>query len=276
MTCPVCEGDRFVATPVAGLPLRRCLSCGLSVSDFAESNRTETRAVDSEVFEHAFGRLRRSQGQAIVAMARAHVADGDWLDVGCGYGYAVESATSGGFRGRGIEPDDGAAIEARSRGLDVERGFLSDATEPADVISTLDVLEHVQDMDAFAELVKRKARRLWVIKVPSSDGLYFRIAQTLRIQSLAGRLWQVHFEHPHRVYFNESNLRHFLTRHGFEVAAARHVPELPLRSAVERLTLDDSMPRWKACMALPVIALINIVERVRAHSDALVVLARPK
>jgi hypothetical protein len=130
-------------------------------------------------------------------------------------------------------------------------------------------------VNAFARLVRRKARRLWVIKVPSSDGLYFRVAHRLGIASAVERLWQSRYEHPHRVYFDEASLRRFLRGHGFDVAATRYLQEVPTRTVTDRLTLDRRMPRWRARLVVPVVAAINLVEHLRARSDALLVLATP-
>ena len=62
-----------------------------------------------------------------------------------------------------------AASAANARGIDVRHGNLDESTTPADVLSTLDVIEHLDYLDAFAALVKTKCRSFWVIKVPSSS-----------------------------------------------------------------------------------------------------------
>jgi 2-polyprenyl-3-methyl-5-hydroxy-6-metoxy-1,4-benzoquinol methylase len=165
---------------------------------------------------------------------------------------------------------------ARDRGVAVAHGELSDTTASADVVLSLDVLEHLEDMPSFAQLVKRKTRGLWVIKVPSSDGSFFRIAHALRIRSAVERLWQSRYEHPHRVYFNESALRAFLENHGFDILAIRYLQEMPAHTAIARLTLDGGTPRWKARLAVAAISIINLADRLRGRSDALLVIAKPR
>ena len=273
--CPVCDGERFVTTVVAGLTLRRCTACGLRIGVFPKASETGYAFIDSEAYLGSIGQVRRTQSESIVSAVREHLASGDWLDVGCGYGYAVEAARAAGYAARGIEPNLVAAEAAHKRGVDVMHGLLSDSTSPADVVSTLDVLEHLDDINSFAQLVKRKTRGLWVIKVPSSDGLFFRVAHTFRIGSAVERLWQSRYEHPHRWYFNQSTLRRFLEKHGFGIVATRYLQEIPTATAMDRLTLDGAMPRWKARLAVPAIAAINMVERFRARSDALLMIAEP-
>lgn len=274
--CPVCGGERFVTTRIARLTLRRCASCALYVADLAEPGTTAHPRIDPEAYRGSIGVVRQTQSESIVRFASAHLAEGDWLDVGCGYGYAVEAAHAAGYSARGIEPHEATANAARKRASDVTHGVLCDTTRPADVLSTLDVLEHLADINSFAQLVKQKTRGLWVLKVPSSDGLFFRIAHTFRIAAAVERLWQSRFEHPHRLYFSESSLHTFLRKHGFDIVATRYLQEIPTGTVVARLTLDGVTPRWMARLAVPAISMINAVEALRSRSDALLVIAKPQ
>jgi hypothetical protein len=45
--------------------------------------------VDDAAYLQSIGRVRQAQGAAIVALVREHVSSGDWLDVGCGFGYVL-------------------------------------------------------------------------------------------------------------------------------------------------------------------------------------------
>lgn len=272
--CPVCEGERFDTKIVAGVTIHRCHTCGLRTSPLRERRNRSYADVDMDAYRESIGWVRRIQAEEIVAFAREHGARGEWLDVGCGYGHVLDAARMAGFRVRGIEPDVLAADAVRGRGIDVHHGLLDGSTQPADIVSTLDVLEHLDDINAFATLVKTKTRTLWMIKVPSSDGLFFRIAHMLRIRGAVERLWQTHYEHPHAVYFDESTLARFLEKHGLEIVALRYLDELPACTVVPRLTLHGDMPRWKAWLAVPAALLINAIERLRRRSDALVVLVR--
>lgn len=273
--CPACGGERFDERVIAAVTIRRCAACGLRMSRIAAGAGTNYADVDDDAYQRSIGAVRRAQGAEIVAFARAHGASGEWLDVGCGYGYVLEAARENGFAVRGIEPDAKAAAAARERIATVEQGLLDETTPPADVLSTLDVIEHLHDLDAFTQLVGRKTRALWVIKVPSSEGLFFRVAHALRIRGAVVRLWQAGYANPHTVYFDLPTLTRFLRRHDFEVVASRYLDEVPNGTVVDRLTLDGATPRWKAWLAVPVFFAINAVERIRGQSDALVVLARP-
>lgn len=272
--CAVCGGERFRAKTIADVTVQRCTSCGLRMSAIAPGRQLNYADVDDHAYLQSIGKVRRAQAEVIVAFVREHGGSGDWLDVGCGYGYVLDAARAAGFAVRGIEPDAKAARAARERIGNVEQGLLDEQTAPADVLSTLDVIEHLHDLDAFAQLAARKARTFWVIKVPSSDGLFYKVAHALRIGGAVRRLWQSEYEHPHTVYFDERTLTRFLGRNGFDVVAKRYLDEVPNGTVVDRLTLDGRMPRWKAALAVPLFFAINLVERVRGKSDALLVIAR--
>lgn len=272
--CVICRGERFHAQTIAEVTIRRCAACGFRTSAIARGRRINYGDVDDAAYLQSIGVVRRAQAEAIVALVRDHGGAGDWLDVGCGYGYVLDAARAAAFTVRGIEPDAKAASAARARIGDIERGLLDERTRAADVLSTLDVIEHLDDLDAFAQLAARKARTFWVIKVPSSDGLLFKIAHAFRLGSAVRRLWQSEYEHPHTVYFDERTLARFLKNNGFEIVAMRYLDEVPSGTGYDRLTLDGRMPRWKAALALPIFVAIRFIERLRRKSDALVAIAR--
>lgn len=273
--CPVCDGQRLEDASVAGLSLRHCLTCGLWIAGFAGTKRTGYADVDMHAYLRSIAVARRSQSATIVSLVRRQVPSGQWLDVGSGFGFILDAANAQGYETRGIERNPLAADVARQRGRNVSEGFLDPSSEEADVLSVLDVLEHLEDMHDFAELAHTKCRRLLVVKVPSSDGLFFRLAHALRLRSLVERLWQANYDDPHRVYFNERTLRAFLERHRFEIVSTHYLEEIETNTVVDRLTLDGAIPRWKARLAVPLVACINALERIRGRSDALLVLAKP-
>jgi 2-polyprenyl-3-methyl-5-hydroxy-6-metoxy-1,4-benzoquinol methylase len=259
---------------VAGVTIRRCMGCGVRTSAFTSGRKLNYADVDDAAYLESIGRVRRSQAEEIVRLVRAHGGFGEWLDVGCGYGYVLDAARAAGFGVRGIEPDAKAARAARERIGTVSVGTLDESTAGAEVLSTLDVLEHLPDINSFARVIAAKAR-LWVIKVPSTEGLFFRIAHALRIGGAVRRLWQSEYEHPHLTYFDRATLTRFLEGNGFEVVAVRYLDEVPNGTVVDRLTLDGRIPRWRARLAVPLFFAINLVERMRGKSDALLMVARP-
>jgi len=88
------------------------------------------------------------------------------------------------------------------------------------------------------------------------------------------RLWQSEYEYPHRVYFNQKSLQSFLEKNGFEVIKATYLAEVPNSTVINRLLMDNTIPRWQALLLVPVFYCINIIEKIRRKSDAMLVLAR--
>src|SRR5688500_16935898 len=113
--CPICGGERFDEGVIASLTIRRCVACGLRISRIVPTNGTNYADVDDRAYLESIGRVRRAQGEEIVGLVREHGGAGEWLDVGCGFGYVLEAAQTAGFRVRGIEPDPNAAQAARAR-----------------------------------------------------------------------------------------------------------------------------------------------------------------
>ncbi|MDP9231298.1 MAG: class I SAM-dependent methyltransferase, partial [Actinomycetota bacterium] len=234
--------------------------------------------------------VRQRQAVQILSLVRRHVPPGSrLLDVGCSFGFFLLEARKAGFDVRGIEPDLQAFEGARAAlGADVvRRGLLSPDTAPpgsADVICTLDVIEHIvpEEHEAFArQLAKTLAPGgIWVIKVPTTEGLYYRVSDLFVRAGMGGsfvrRLWQTRYEFPHLAYFSLSTLTRWLARYGFEVLDHRYPQEVPNDTVLDRLTTDHDITRSRAYVLAPAVVGVNLVEAIRGKSDSLVVLARPR
>lgn len=271
--CPVCDGTSFKRRKLLpNLSVDRCLGCGLRISDIVKTKRVSYAHIDDDAYLQSIGLVRQEQARAVVGSVRA---TGTWLDIGCGFGFVLDEARRAGFAVRGVEPDAKAAAAARARLGDVVRA--ADDHTPADVISTLDVLEHVppEEMSAFARNICSRAS-LWVIKVPSSEGLFFGVGHALLpfSRGVVRRLWQSDHEYPHTVYFDRSTLTRFVEKHGFVVEQVRYMEEVSAKTASQRMLLDPTIPRWQSLLAAPLVRIINALERWRGTSDALLVIAR--
>jgi 2-polyprenyl-3-methyl-5-hydroxy-6-metoxy-1,4-benzoquinol methylase len=291
--CPACGGRRFRDWHIAhGLSMHTCQSCGLILSSllrrYAKMGQYEN--VDLPAYMSSVGAVRDEQSLKILSIVRPHAREGARvLDIGCGFGSFLQRARQAGYAVAGVEPDAHAcagACDALGAGV-VRHGTLQQvklASESADVVSTLDVLEHVPlaDHEAFAHAIADVLAPggIWVIKVPSTDGLYYHAsAMMARVLPRVGavfmhRLWQTDYEWPHMVYFNRSTLQAWLQRHGFTVVGSTYLPEVPLRTIIDRLSHDGDISRWQAYLLVPAVLIINAVEWLRRRSDALVVIAR--
>jgi 2-polyprenyl-3-methyl-5-hydroxy-6-metoxy-1,4-benzoquinol methylase len=294
-TCPACGGTSFRDRDVLpGLMTHVCTDCGLILStiDRADDPVAEFALVDEPAYLRSVGAVRRRQAAEILSILRPLVSPGTrLLDVGCSFGFFLLEARRAGFDVRGIEPDPQAFSLARaSLGDDVVRhGLFSAATAgpgSADVICTLDVIEHIQpeEHESFARLIAESLTRegIWVIKVPTTEGLYYKISDLLvRLWPTVGatfvqRLWQTRYEFPHLVYFTRSNLVRWLQRFGFEVIGHRYLQEVPSGTILDRLTTDQDISRPLAYLLAPAVVGANLIEAIRRRSDSLVVFARSR
>ena len=293
--CPVCHNRRFnCESLLANLTILSCTQCDFLVSDIKRAGPTkaEFSRINDGAYQRSVGRLRQFQAGEILRFVQPYgKKGGDWLDVGCSFGYLLVEAKRMGFNVFGVEPDETAMKAARARLGDdiVQHGTMKEESRPnhsADIVSTLDVLEHVpaDGLADFASMIHRTLRPdgLWVIKVPSTEGLYFTIAHRLVrmsrsiMSAVIKRLWQSEYEYPHLVYFNQSTLTRFLENRGFEPLAFEYLAEVPNSTVIDRLFMDDTIPKWQAMVSVPVFYLINLIESIRGKSDALLALARRK
>ena len=293
--CPVCHNRRFnYKSLLPNIRVGSCTRCDFLVSDIKRTGpiKAEFSRINDDAYQRSIGRLRQFQAGEILRFVKPYAKKGaDWLDVGCSFGYLLLEAKRRGFNVFGVEPDETAMKAARALLGDdvVQHGTMKEDSRPnhsADIVSMLDVLEHVpaDGLVDFASMIHRTLRPdgLWVIKVPSSEGLYFTIAHRLVrvsrsiMSGVIKRLWQSEYEYPHTVYFNQSTLKRFLENHGFEPLAFEYLAEVPNSTVIDRLFMDNTIPKWQAMVSVPAFYLINLIESVRGKSDALLALARRK
>jgi SAM-dependent methyltransferase len=293
--CPACRGRRLTARRILpDLTTHRCASCGLIVGEIERVGPAipEFALVEQEAYLRSVGASRTRQAAQILRHLIRHVPHGvSILDIGCSFGFFLQEARRAGFDVRGVEPDPqayGYASRVLGEGV-VHLGVLDgDTATPrsADVVATLDVIEHLplEEHDTFAERITSVLRPggVWVIKVPSTEGLYYKLSDLMVRAyppvgaSLMRRLWQTRYEYPHLMYFSLESLSAWLERFGFDVISHRYLPEIPTGTIVDRLTTDGDIGKAKAYLAAPAVMSVTLIDRFRGRSDALVVYARPR
>ena len=168
------------------------------------------------------------------------------LEVGCAHGWFLDAAAEKGYQVHGIEPDAPIGAQARSKGHDVVTGFFPDALAPAtryDVIVFNDVFEHLPDPRAALSMCRQRLLPggLLVLNLPSSRGIFFRIATLLDQVGVSGpheRMWQKGFPSPHLSYFHPAALTRLAGREGFAEVYRGTLDSLDRRGLWQRLRLD--------------------------------------
>lgn len=147
-----------------------------------------------------------------------------WLDIGCGGGYLLSRLQEKGWDAIGIEPGEWGQIAARQRGIRVIQGFLDETTfnRKFDLISAVDVLEHVPDPIRFMHLADsylNEGGRM-VIIIPFADSFNAKVYK---------RYWSMLEPPTHSQYFTTRSLRKLLvvTRLEIETSVRYNVQQIP-------------------------------------------------
>ncbi len=194
------------------------------------------------------------------------------LDVGAATGFFLQIAKRFGFDVYGVEISPYASGQAAKKGIPMITGTLHNVPDapPFDVITILDVIEHVSDpyaecLRAYTLLIKGG---VLVINTPDMGSLYAR---------LMGKKWHLIIPPEHLFYFNRKNMRTMLEGIGFEIVCIttigkRFTPQLVFKT----LYIWQGLRMWKFladfCERMP---LWHIAIPINLH-DNMFVIARKK
>jgi SAM-dependent methyltransferase len=164
---------------------------------------------------------------------------GSAMDIGCGPGNFLRCLRESGFRVFGVEPSQAGSNYARSiNHIETFHGTLeaflaSEAKVKFDVVTLLNVLEHMKDPSAML---------LQLRQLLSGDGILVIVVPDARLHVVLGELrrglgfkdpfWMDTVRHPlvgidpphHLTSFEPRTLSHLLARCGFEPAYLRNAP----------------------------------------------------
>jgi 2-polyprenyl-3-methyl-5-hydroxy-6-metoxy-1,4-benzoquinol methylase len=222
-SCPACGADAFrFAFEKRGCRFERCTACGLMRMNPQLADLEGAYADAYESGEYAFfakaTEIRRAIAELRLArVLEAHPRARRWLDLGAATGAFVAAAGDAlaargdGGIAEGVEFAPEAVAAARAQGLAVHQSTVEDfvVTEPYDVITAFDVVEHLRDPAVLLEHARSwlAPGGILAVTVPNLGSVHSR---------LMGRHW--YFIAPdHLHYFDEQTLRRLFERNGFRV-----------------------------------------------------------
>ena len=210
--------DTALRKQLPEIKLRRCPHCGCLWANDARQHEK----VLSEAYERVVDAYFDSQEndprylrfyKRLEQLVRKHVSGKTILDVGCGDGVFL-SMLSDEWKKQGLEPSAAGASLAQRRNLDVTCATLDTSPQrfEADLISALDVIEHVADPHRFLESFKQHLRPGGVVLLLTGDADSYGA-------KVAGSQWSYLRWAGHISVFSKSGLEKLVRSHGFEVLA---------------------------------------------------------
>jgi SAM-dependent methyltransferase len=224
--CPVCGSTRSrTCARIDNHPLLRCDACGFRWTPPPDAEAV-ARIYSASYYEGGEHPSVYPDGYgAAVAEAQDHArildglgqlgAHGRLLDVGCAYGFFLDSARARGWDVHGVDLSAHAVSLARARlGPCVWHGTveaLPASAGPFDAVTLLDTLEHLPDPVAVLSAIRRQMRPTGILFIRTVDG------ESLAARWL-GRRWPQVKPPEHLVYPAPRHLVAWLHRTGFAPA----------------------------------------------------------
>jgi 2-polyprenyl-3-methyl-5-hydroxy-6-metoxy-1,4-benzoquinol methylase len=169
-------------------------------------------ALDDEEYSQEDEGRGRNFAVVLRRLNRFAPANGSLLDVGAASGIFLNLARRAGYDAAGIEPSERLVADAeRLYGLKIFCGSAEQfpVGRTFDVVTLLDVLEHVTDPVAFLGTVAGFLAPGGTLVVVTPD------IGSLAARLLGGRWW--HYRAAHVNFFNRRSLERLLAAHGFTV-----------------------------------------------------------
>ena len=170
------------------------------------------------------------------------------LEIGCGYGWFLESCMEQNLNCEGIEPETRFNDFYQLHGFKVRNGFYPDVinkSEQYDFVAFNDVLEHIPEiektMNCNYDILKDNG--LLIINIPIQEGLFYffsKVAYRFGYSELLNRMWQFNFHSPHLYYFRKRNIKDLGKRYGFLINNSFKLKTIRFSELTSRIKQDKS------------------------------------
>ena len=246
--CPICNNPSPVLKYKLTFNIFKCKDCGFLFCPDAKFDKSFISDLNEESREKSLKQLRKENFQKIVLSIKKHISHHTiGLEVGCGYGWFLETCIENNLKCDGIEPETRFNKYYKSIGLNIKNDFypleLSQNIK-YDFIVFNDVIEHIPNISEImnANYSLLNSDGLLIINLPIQEGIvYFfaKLAYYLGFKSLLNRMWQFNFHSPHLYYFTKKNILEFVSAHKFKLVESYKLKTINISEISDRIKLDN-------------------------------------
>lgn len=210
--CRACCGALAPWGVTGIVPLLKCDGCGSIHADCEKPS--DDLYADLYSREDIVPAVVAASLDGIAASMRPFRTHGRWLDIGFGQGALLDAAARAGFECHGTELSQVALDKGRARGFVTARGTEGFPDRSFDVVSLVELVEHVEDPAGFLHEARRVLRPGGCLYITTPN------AWSVNRFCLGGR-WSVFAPPDHITIFTPRGLRRLLVESGFERVSIR-------------------------------------------------------
>lgn len=235
--CPVCKDQgNLLSYVIRGYAYKKCKSCGmLYIRDGETDAKPHHERYDSDYFKDTLkknltgymnyekqSRPLRMNFRALLSRIHPYLLPGSplsMLDVGCAYGFLLDEARKIGMSVHGLDLSE-SAVQWMEKHLAIKGtvGLSSEAPQgPYDLITAVEVLEHIQDLPSFLDDLYERLREGGILAIATG-------ANDAPVARLLGRRWWYLNPPDHCSIFSRPALKKLISDKGFNVLDHGLVP----------------------------------------------------
>jgi 2-polyprenyl-3-methyl-5-hydroxy-6-metoxy-1,4-benzoquinol methylase len=225
MNCYLCKAPLRILFNKNNYEVYHCDQCELEQTDLKQSyDEFLVKQYSKEYFtgdesKNAYTDYKNSKPLIVKNMQKYLTEikkikpEGKLLDIGCALGFFVEMANKAGFDSYGIDPSEYAIDEAKlTLGNKVQKGTLNTVDfkeETFDVITMLDVFEHLNDPEKELHSIYRLLKKDGLLLIATGD-------TGSLLPKIMGRKWTFYNPPQHLFFFNQKNIGQMLDQAHFK------------------------------------------------------------
>lgn len=253
-SCPICLNQSTALKFKLKYDIYQCSKCGLEFCPDASFNHDFVSDLDEQRRKKALKNLRIENFSRIIAAMKPLLPKiHSGLEVGCGYGWFLESCKENNIYCSGIEPETQFNTIYNKGGFSVRNGFFPQILgedEHFDFVIFNDVLEHIHDLQPSMKKNYSVLNKdgLLVINLPRQEGLFYffsKIAYYFGFKDLLNRMWQFNFHSPHLFYFKKKNIIELAKNNKFTLIDSFPLKTIKFSEISDRIKQDQKQSLLK-------------------------------